>query len=168
MSDSAFSETASPVRDQTLSGLITAREKLLELSRSLPQEKRDEIFLGIWSTKDLLAHLGGWDFANIDSVNDIRAGRAPRVFQHYDEDWASFNAQLVKQHKLEDWNELLAAVQDSHQALVNFLKQLPPGDFEKDFGIRSPRGRNITIAVHLQAEIDDEQTHYQQMIDWLK
>lgn len=158
----------SSIRDQTITGLVSAREKILELAQLLPQEKRSEIFLGIWSAKDLLAHLVGWDYANMDSVHDIRAGKSPRIFEHYDKDWASFNARLVEQYKRENWKELIDAVQVSHNTLIEFLKHLAAEDFEKDFGVRSPRGRNITIAAHLQAEIDDEQIHYQQMKEWFK
>lgn len=128
---------------------------------------RDEVFLGVWSTRDLLAHLVGWDYANIDSVNDIRAGQSPRVFQYWNPDWRSFNAKLVKQYKHADWREMRKAIRLSHRALIVMLEKVPAGDFEKDFGVRSPRGRTITIAGHLQAEIDDEQKHCLQLQDWL-
>ncbi len=155
-------------KTEIIHALISAREKIILAVQTLPQEKRDEIFLGTWSTMDLLAHLIGWDYANIDSVNDIRAGKSPRVFQHWNPDWRAFNAQVVKQYKRADWNEMLKAIHLSHRDLIKFLKTIPADDLEKDFGVRSPRGRNITIAYHLQAEIDDEQIHYQQIRDWLK
>lgn len=51
--------------------------------------------------------------------------------------------------------------------LIELLETVPAQEFEHDFGVRSPRGRTITIARHLQAEIEDEQIHRQQMLDWL-
>lgn len=150
-------------KTEIINALMSAREKIILAVQTLPQEKRDEIFLGTWSTFDLLAHLVGWDYANMDSVADIRAGKSPRVFQHWNPDWRAFNAQLVKQYKRADWNEMLAAIRASHRALIEFLEKIPVEDFGKDFGVRSPRGRTITIANHLQAEIDDEQTHYRQL-----
>jgi hypothetical protein len=155
-------------KKETIANLISVREQIIALAQSVPPEKRDEIFLGVWSCKDLLAHLVGWDFTNTDSVKEIRQGKVPTVFKHWNPDWQAFNAQLVKQYKRADWNEMLAAIRASHRALIEFLEKIPTEDFEKDFGVRSPRGRNITIAYHLQAEIDDEQTHYQQMMDWLR
>jgi hypothetical protein len=155
-------------KTETLTGLRPARKKIVAVARALPVEKRDEVFLGVWSAKDLLAHLVGWDYANIDSVRDIRARRVPRVFKFWNPDWGSFNAKLVRENKREDWNEMLKAIRGSHAKLIAFLKEVPAGDFNKDFGIRSPRGRTITVAEHLQAEIEDETTHLKQMRDWLK
>jgi hypothetical protein len=151
----------------TIAGLIAARERIFSPAQALAAEKLDEIFLGTWSTRDLLAHLVGWDYANIDSVNDIRAGKSPRVFQHWNPDWRSFNAKLVKEYKRADRDEMFRTLRVSHRALIKCLKQVPAGDFEKDFGVRSPRGRIITIAEHLQSEIDDEVKHYSQLQDWL-
>lgn len=153
---------------ETIQGLIEARQKIMDTVAAIPDKKREEIFLGTWAVTDLLAHLIGWDYANIDSVNDIRAGKSPRVFQSWNPDWRAFNARLVKQYKRADWNEMLKAIHSSHRDLIKFLKTVPADELEKDFGVRSPRGRNITIAHHLQAEIDDEQMHYQQIRDWLK
>lgn len=151
----------------TIAGLISAREKIVSLAQSLPADKFDQVFLGVWSPADLLAHLVGWDYANIDSVNDIRAGKPPRVFQLWNPDWRSFNAKLVKQHKRADRDEMLETMQVAHRALIELLEKVPAGDFERDFGVRSPRGRIITIAEHLQAEIEDEQKHHAQLQDWL-
>ncbi len=44
-------------REAIISGLIEVRRNILDAASSLPPEARDEIFLGIWSVKDLLAHL---------------------------------------------------------------------------------------------------------------
>lgn len=151
-----------------ISGLTRARKAIIDAARELPEAKRDEIFLGKWSVKDLLAHLVGWDYTNLNSVKEIREGKTPRVFEHWNPDWAAFNARLVKQYKQDDWSTLLDAVDESHHALRTLLERTPDEEFEKDFGARSPRGRVITIAEHLQAEIDDEQTHYNQIAAWLK
>jgi hypothetical protein len=116
----------------------------------------------------LLAHLVGWDYANIESVKEIRSGNKPGVFDYWNPNWSSFNARLVREHKRDNWNEMLMTLEMSHEKLIKTLKRIPAKDFEKDFGVRSPRGRNITIGEHLEAEIDDEKEHYAQMQQWLK
>jgi uncharacterized damage-inducible protein DinB len=155
-------------KEEIIAGLREARRQILEAVTSLLPEKRDEVFLGSWSIKDLLAHLIGWDFTNIEAVKDIRAGRPPRVFEHWDPDWVKYNAELVGRHKREDFAELLDSVQQSHAALIEFVQSIPAEDIQKDFGIRSPSGTNITVEGFLQFEIDDEGRHYQQIQDWLK
>lgn len=154
-------------KEQIIRELRDARGKILELARELPAVRRDEIFLGTWSVGDLLAHLAGWDYSNIQSVQEIRTGKNPGVFQQWNPDWAAYNAQLVKQYKRADWKKMLQALKSSHRELIELLETVPAEDFEHDFGVRSPRGRTITIARHLQAEIEDEQKHRQQILDWL-
>ena len=46
-------------KEEIIAGLIAARGKILEVAEALPAEKQDEVFLGVWSLKDLLAHLVG-------------------------------------------------------------------------------------------------------------
>jgi len=155
-------------KEEIIAGLIAARGKILEVAEALPANKRDEVFLGVWSLKDLLAHLVGWDYTNIEAVKDIRLGRTPSVFQHWDPDWVAYNARLVAEHKREDFAELLGAMRQSQQTLIDFIRTVPSDDIEKDFGIRSPKGKNITVEWFLQFEIDDEGRHYRQIQDWLQ
>ncbi len=150
-------------KDQIIAELSAARKRILDVAASLRPTQQDEIFLGTWSVKDLLAHLVGWDYTNIESVKEIRAGKSPSCFTHWNPNWAAYNARLVKEHKKDNTTELLAALDKSHHELIHYLKGLPTDDFERDFDVRSPRGRNVTVAYHLQAEIDDEREHYEQI-----
>ncbi|HSF80887.1 MAG TPA: DinB family protein [Anaerolineales bacterium] len=154
-------------KEEILTGLSAVRQQILSAAAALPKEKHDEVFLGKWSIQDLLAHLVGWDYANIEAVKDIRAGKSPGVFQHWNPDWAAYNARLVKQYKRENFTELLDSVRQSHQALIDFIRTVPAEEIEKDFGIRSPSGATITVAWYLQFEIDDEEQHQQQISDWI-
>ena len=155
-------------KEEILAGLAEARQRILETAKALPPGKRDEVFLGKWSIKDLIAHLIGWDYTNIEAVKDIRLGRSPGVFQHWNPDWSAYNARLVKQYKRENFTELLESVRRSHQALLDFVSTIPAQEIEQDFGIRSPRGANITVEWFLQFEVDDEGQHYQQIKDWMQ
>lgn len=155
-------------KDEIIHSLSEARQKILQVAAAVPPERRDEVFLGEWSVRDLLAHLEGWDYANADAVFDIRSGQNPRLFKHWNPDWTQFNARLVRQYKLEDWDEFIATLDESHAALMRLLNSVPPEEYQKDFGARNSRGRIVTIAVHLQAEIEDENEHYQQLEEWSK
>ena len=73
-------------KSQLLDGLQQARNGILaELSSLLP-EKRSEVFLGTWSAHDLVAHLIGWDFTNIQAAKDILANLLPQFYAHRDHD----------------------------------------------------------------------------------
>lgn len=154
-------------KEEVIAGLVQARRDILARVKTLPGARHDEVFLGRWSVRDLLAHLVGWDVANCESVREIRAGKSPGVFKHWNPGWAAYNARLVKQYKNPNWAKLLSDARRSHRELISSLGEIPSSDFEKDFGVRSPRGRVITVAQHLQAEIDDERVHLEQIEKWI-
>ena len=71
---------------QLLDGLEQARNRILvEVSTLLP-EQRCEAFLGTWSSYELVAHLIGWDFTNIQAAKDILANLLPQFYAHRDHD----------------------------------------------------------------------------------
>jgi uncharacterized damage-inducible protein DinB len=155
-------------KEEIIAGLIEARRQILDAVSTLSLEKQDEVFLGSWSVKDLLAHLVGWDYANIDAAKEIRAGKPPHVLEHWDPDWVKYNAELVRRYKRDNWVEQLDTIQQSHKALIEMVRTIPSEDIEKDFGVRSTSGANVTVEDFLQFEIEDESRHYQQIQDWLK
>ena len=154
--------TAEAKKDRIISELVETRSKILDAASSLSPEQRDEVFLGIWSVKDLLAHLVGWDFANMEAAKQVLVGKLPGFYADYDRDWKSYNARLVAEHKRDSFAELLSLVEESHQKLIDLLEMIPAEEFHKDRGVRF-RGYKVTIARLLQAEIDDEKTHHTQI-----
>jgi hypothetical protein len=154
-------------KEQVLSNLIEARQRILAEVSKLSEPEQDQVFLGIWSTKDLLAHLMGWDKANLDAAKSVLKGQVPAFYEHRDPDWRSYNAILVKKYKKESMRELLSTAKDSQERLIRFLQTIPPEHFNKDFGVRF-RGYKVTIQRLLEAETKDEQAHYQQITDYFK
>ena len=140
-------------KDRLIARLVSARYKILDSVNSLPPEAQDEGFLGDWSVKDLLAHLIGWDHTNRTAVEEIRAGQKPSFWAHYDRDWQSYNAKLVAKYKLDDFAELVAAVERSHRALIDYLQAVPADEYLK----KKP------IGSLLRAEASDEEDHHRQI-----
>ena len=149
-------------KDEIISALIQARRGILNVAYTLPPERRDEVFLGVWSVKELLAHLIGWDYTNRDAVKSILEGELPQFYSHRDRDWASYNSFLVEKYKTKDFAELLYSVESSQRALMGLLATVPADEFDKDRGIRFQRYK-VTIARLLQSEADDEEEHARQI-----
>lgn len=154
-------------KDQILSNLFETRQSILTEASELSETEQDQVFLGIWSVKDLLAHLIGWDETNLLATKSILEGQLPSFYEHRDRDWQTYNAILVKKHKKDSFQELLTAVKDSQEKLIEFLQTIPAENFNKDFGVRF-RGYKVTIQRLLEAEWKDEQTHLQQIVDFFK
>jgi hypothetical protein len=152
-------------KDQLLAELQEVRCSILTEASVLPAEKCDIAFLGIWSIKDLLAHLVGWDYTNIEAAKNVLAGKLPEFYSHHDRDWQTYNALLVKKYRRDSFDELLTLARESQHRLIEYMETIPPASFSKDFGVRF-RGYKVTIQRLLEAEAKDERIHYQQMKDF--
>lgn len=141
-----------------IDSLVAARRCILEAAQALSPDRLDMVFLGTWSVKDLLAHLVGWDYTNLQAVKEILAGQVPGFFQYYDQDWESYNRSLVAQYRIEPFSALLAEAAGSHQQLVAFLEALPAKDLV-DGRVKREKGRTVTIRNLLRAEASDEREH---------
>jgi len=148
---------------QLLDDVARARAAILDAVNSLPADKRRDVFLGIWSSCELVAHLSGWDYANIQAVADIQADRLPQFYAHHDRDWRTYNAHLVNEYSKESWDELMAAVAESHERLMAVVRSLPADEFYRDRGIRF-RGYKVMIGRLLEADAKDCMTHAAQVL----
>ena len=141
------------------------RTELLTEVAALSRKERDTVFLGIWTVRDMLAHLAGWDYANLDAAKNILAGKLPAFYEHKDRDWQTYNAMLVKKYRRNTLRELHAVVMGSQRKFLAYVQAVPPEDFNKDFGVRF-RGYKVTVQRLLEADVKDVQLHHQQIIDF--
>lgn len=149
-------------KDELIADLIETRGKIIDITSSFSPTEQDEIFLGIWSITDLLAHLIGWLEANRKAVKAIRAAKLPAFYAYKDRDWQTYNARLVRKYKRDDLAELMSTLQVSHQKLIDSIQILPAEELEQDYRVRF-RGYKVTIARLLHAELKDEKEHYGQI-----
>jgi hypothetical protein len=143
------------------------RHELLQTAQSVPVNDRETVFLGIWSLYDLLAHLAGWDFTNLQAIPEVLSSRIPSFYAYRDRDWVTYNALLVAKYKCDSFDVLVDRVQDSHGQLMTALQAVTPVDFGRDFGVRF-RGYKVTIQRLLEAETKDEQVHCRQILEFFK
>ena len=149
-------------KDEILSSITQARRKILDVAYTLPPEKRNRVFLGEWSARDLLAHLIGWDYTNLEAAKSILAGKLPLFYSHRDDDWKTYNAFLIEMHNRGDFAELLYSLESSQRALMGFLATVAADEFDKDRGVRF-QGYKVTIARLLEVQAKDDEEHYEQI-----
>ena len=154
-------------KEKVVSNLIKARQNVLAEASKRSAAEQGQVFLGIWSIRDLVAHLIGWDKTNLEAAKSVLKGQVPSFYEHRDPDWRTYNAMLVRKHKKGSTQELIAAAKRSQEKLLKFLQTIPPEQFNKDFGVRF-RGYKVTIQRLLEAETEDEQTHARQITDFFK
>ena len=154
--------TAEERKQHVLTELVDARTHLLDRATSVAPERREIRFLGSWTLTDLIAHLIGWDFTNIQAMHDLLADQLPQFYCHHDHDWQTYNAQLVREHRTDDFAALLARTNASQQQLIALLQTIPAAEFDRDHGVRF-KGWKVTMARLLEAEADDERKHCTQI-----
>ena len=59
------------IKREILYKLLEIRTVILQAASEFSPTAQNTVFLGVWTIKDLLAHLIGWDFTNLAAVNDI-------------------------------------------------------------------------------------------------
>ena len=153
------------VKTELINSLAGIRACLLATAASIPEDQRYTPFLGDWSLMELLAHIAGWDVTYLQAVKDIQAGNMPKFYSQYDAEWRKYNASLVDHYRKENFDEQLELVKNTHKELLQFLQDLPEGEFERDHGLRNGRSK-VTIARLLESEIEDEQTHCMDIEDF--
>lgn len=155
-------KSAETKKADLISRLVETRLKILNVAAALTPERAEEKFLGSWSARDLLAHLAGWDETNIQAGKEILGGALPSFYAEHDRDWATYNAKLVEEFGRETLEDQLALTTETHEKLIAFLEDLPADELWADRGIRA-RGWKVTIGRLLEAELSDEEEHYQQV-----
>lgn len=149
-------------KSDLIAGLRNVRERILALASSMQQSQRDEVYVGTWALKEMLAHLAGWDETNIAAVGEVLAGELPSFYDHSGKDWAGYNAKLVTEYSKDNYEDLLLLVRNTHSKLITLIEDLPVGELWKDRGIRA-KGWKVTIGRLLEAELQDEEEHFSQL-----
>jgi hypothetical protein len=150
-----------------ISGLRDVRKRILALASSLSLNEQDEIYLGTWSCRDMLAHLAGWDETNKRAASEILEGTLPSFYEHSGKDWAEYNAKLVGEYGRDDFHELLSLVRETHRSMLSFIEDIPASGIWEDRGIRA-KGWKVTIGRLLEVEKQDEEEHYSQLKEFIE
>ena len=113
-----------------------------------------------------MAHLQGWDWANMEAMDRIINGKIPGFYAYYDPDWRRYNSILVKRYRSDDFAMLMMAVMKSHHMLIKKIRSLSAFDIFRDNGVRW-HGIRVTIKRLLLAEIGDEEKHAHQLEEFV-
>lgn len=108
-----------------------------------------------------MAHLIGWDRTNIEALESFQCGELPAFYAHYEPDWATYNAMLVRRYGREDWDETLSALEQSGADVLAALRR--PDVLAGRLPGVVWQGRSVSIAGVLRAAIRDETEHRQQI-----
>ncbi|MFC1555234.1 ClbS/DfsB family four-helix bundle protein, partial [candidate division KSB1 bacterium] len=111
-----------------------------------------------WSSRDIIAHLTGWNRHVIKGGGQIINGELPFYDIDPGENFSNVNAVLIKEYSSEDKNELIEELNNSAAELAEYLQSIDQDTWSKDFGVRHA-GEIITIRDTVDELIDDYSHH---------
>lgn len=120
-----------------------------------------------WTPRDVLAHLIGWNRLYITGLQEIRNGEQPSYFSDDENDYSNVNAASVEKYASIDQGLMLDELQDSFQALQNYLLSLDPNEWKTDFGVLY-RGSTATIESEVAELIQDYDDHREEIQAWVR
>lgn len=139
---------------ETLERLHTAYGEFLTICHRIPPERRDEGGVcGVWSPRQVVAHLAGWQYEGGQRFRELL--RNPQSRKHYDVD--AFNAQSVAERADWSWEQTLADFKAAHLELQNAIADLmiaSPPDWRE-------------FAGWLKTISDDLIEHGEQLMAWV-
>lgn len=108
-----------------------ALEDLFARLRPDIAEARATIGGGTWSAKDLAGHIQTWEQVALDAIQDLRAGRRPRLREVVTDEASldRFNAAQVQAKASQSWEEALAALKATTASLVTTVRAIPPQEW---------------------------------------
>jgi uncharacterized damage-inducible protein DinB len=160
-------KTQIQLKARVIEAVVEARRALMAAASALPASAQEQVFLGVWSANDLMAHMAGWDEANLAAVQEVMEGRVPSFYEHHGPDWRDYNALLVAKYKQETLAQTMALAGKTHHRLIERVQALPAEDFNRDFGVRF-RGYKVTIRRLLEADVKDAVTHRGQIEEFAR
>lgn len=140
--------------------LRQARGKFIETIDSVPEAKRNEIFLGKWDLKDILSHLTGWASHQIEVLRALRNGTLPE--RH--ESVKDFNDESVKSRREKSWSEVYDEFIGIGERLLAEYKALASALWKRNIW----KDKELTPEGFIRIEIKHyQETHLPQIKDWL-
>jgi len=109
--------------------LSSVEEEFIQVIDSFNAKVHDQkIADGSWSTKDILAHIVGWE---VEVVKQFKAFLVnPDIDDTYDID--SFNESSVSSRKNKTWNEIVEELKSAQDELSAFISTLPQKDIDAE------------------------------------
>ena len=160
-----FYTTAMTIEEQ-VNKLSRGIEEFVRCMDSLPRN----LFLkkiNNWSSRDVLAHLIGWNRYTIKGCERIRRGELPFYFIDPGNNFSKVNAVLVQKYSSRNKRKLVDELKVSSQELKQFILSFDPAEWEADRGVRH-EGGSVTIKNTVDVLIRDYIHHKEQIEKWAK
>jgi uncharacterized damage-inducible protein DinB len=143
----------------------TSRQFELLISRLSVAQMNQPGAVGIWSVKDVLAHVAFWDRHAVDILRAAKRGETPPLA--LEDQTESRNASVVAQYYLAPLSAVMAGWNDAREELLEELQNISDADLNDPYRFPWSQGRTLLdrIADNSYAH---EQDHIDQIRSWMQ
>lgn len=150
-------------KQSVLEHLAGVRAALLTAVEGLSEAEMTTLpVAGVWTIKDILAHISGWAAWDLAGIRSILAGERPDFSEIQEVD--TFNARLVAERDAWPLDQILAEMRDTQTALQELLANMPDEDLFRVGPFQGPYWDNL--AGWLQVTWEHEEEHVAQIRGW--
>lgn len=107
-------------RDELIAILEKSRAKMLA---QLDKVDKDREIYPLWTIREMLAHLSGWDDAVIAFIQSLMAGKTPATPAARGID--NYNAETVSTREGLDYNHIYREYVETRKTLLQLLREVP-------------------------------------------
>jgi hypothetical protein len=87
---------------------------------------------GVWSVKDIIAHLASYEQVLVDILSTFTGGGATPVLNAFTEQGGQFNDSEVNRRKEKTAQDVLAEFNDAHTQVMALIVKIPPETLRRD------------------------------------
>ncbi len=100
--------------------LVDSREAVIEAISKISKDKRETVFSGDWSLKDIIAHLTGWANYQISVIKDLKEGKVPKEPGNID----GFNKKSTETRANLSWDKIYSEFVEASQGSLTLIRVL--------------------------------------------
>jgi len=150
-------------KQEVLDHLTGARAELMAAIEGLSETEMTTLpVTGIWTVKEILAHICGWAAWDLAAIKGVLAGKAPDLSAIQGVN--TFNARLIAERGGWSLDRILAEMRDTQAALQGLLAGMPDENLFQARSFRGPYWDNL--AGWLQVAWEHEEEHAVQIRAW--
>lgn len=149
-----------------LAALIRATSIRMELllSQLSVEQFNQPGAVGVWSVKDVLAHIAFWERYSIGTLRAIARGETPDMLA--DDETERNNASVVAQYYQRPLAAVIADWQQAREELLEAIEDLNEEDLNDPNHFPWSEGRSLLDRIAGNS-FDHEQEHIDQIRDWI-
>jgi hypothetical protein len=140
-------------KDELLNRAAREYKAFHEAIQGLNEEHMTEAWLGVWSVKEIVAHMTGWHRELIPALERIARGERPLPEGVRYDDVDAWNAQFAARGRETSVSDILLELDKSHEAFLHAAAQVPVERFQP--GRTAYRIVDLNSAHHYQEHGDE-------------